>query len=150
VRHCLWGLTLPLAIAIAGCYWLGSRAIRVPIADNSRCHVCHVNYEDELLATTHAAAGVGCERCHGHSDAHCSDENNITPPDIMYPQDKINTSCMHCHPEAKLAKKDIHKPILAGVADDKKHCTDCHGTHRLARRTVRWDKATGKLLPRTP
>jgi hypothetical protein len=27
-------------------------------------------------------------------------------------------------------------------------CTDCHGYHRLARRTVRWNKKTGELLLR--
>ena len=103
------------------------------LADNSRCHVCHINYEDEELAVTHARAGVGCERCHGASDAHCSDEDNITPPDIMYPPDKVNSFCKSCHPEGKLG-------------GDKKYCTDCHGEHRLGYRTRKWDKETGKLI----
>jgi hypothetical protein len=104
-----------------------------PLADNSRCHVCHINYEDEELAVTHARAGVGCERCHGASDAHCSDEDNITPPDIMYPPDKVNSSCKSCHPEGKLG-------------GGKKYCTDCHGEHRLSYRTRKWDKETGQLI----
>ena len=54
-----------------------------PAADNSRCHVCHINYSDEALAVTHARANISCEQCHGASDAHCSDEDNITPPDII-------------------------------------------------------------------
>ena len=103
------------------------------VGDNSRCHVCHINYEDEELAVTHARASVGCERCHGASDAHCSDEDNITPPDIMYPLAKVNSSCKSCHPEGKLG-------------GGKKYCTDCHGEHRLSYRTRRWDKQTGELV----
>ncbi|MFQ6035686.1 MAG: multiheme c-type cytochrome [Sedimentisphaerales bacterium] len=104
-----------------------------PVADNSRCHVCHINYEDEELAVVHARANIGCERCHGSSDAHCNDEDNITPPDIMYPAERINSSCKGCHPTAKLGH-------------GKKYCTDCHGDHRLSYRTRRWDKTTGELI----
>ena len=115
------------------------------VADNSRCHVCHMNYEDEELAVVHARANIGCEKCHGSSDAHCSDEDHLTPPDVMYPLSKINPSCMECHPRDTI---DIvpHQPIFDGTAGEgTKHCTDCHGSHRLARRTRTWDKATGKL-----
>jgi len=104
-----------------------------PVADNSRCHVCHINYQDEQLAVVHARANIGCEKCHGSSDAHCGDEDNITPPDIMYPAEKVNSFCKDCHPTAKLG-------------GGKKYCTDCHGDHRLGYRTRRWDKTTGKLI----
>ena len=104
-----------------------------PVADNSRCHVCHINYSEEALAVTHARANISCEQCHGSSDAHCSDEDNITPPDIMYPAEKINAFCKSCHPDAKLGR-------------GKKFCTDCHGEHRLSHRTRKWDKATGELI----
>jgi len=104
-----------------------------PMADNSRCHVCHINYADEALAVTHARANISCEQCHGASDAHCGDEDNITAPDIMYPKEKINSFCKTCHPKAKLG---------AG----KEYCTDCHGEHRLGYRTRKWDKTTGKLI----
>ena len=104
-----------------------------PVADNSRCHVCHINYEDEALALEHARANISCEQCHGASDAHCSDEDNITPPDIMYPAHKINSFCKSCHPKATLG-------------GGKKYCTDCHGDHRLGYRTRKWDKVTGELI----
>jgi len=104
-----------------------------PVADNSRCHVCHINYQDEQLAVVHARANIGCEKCHGSSDAHCGDEDNITPPDIMYPAERVNSFCKDCHPTAKLG-------------GGKKYCTDCHGDHRLGYRTRRWDKTTGKLI----
>ncbi len=112
-------------------------------ADNSRCHVCHINYEDEELALQHVKANIGCVACHGESYAHTGDEANVTPPDIMYPKERINPSCLKCHATEKLS--DVHKPTLAGTAEEK-YCTDCHGEHRLGYRAVRWDKATGALL----
>jgi len=115
-----------------------------PVADNSRCHVCHINYEDEVLAVVHARANIGCEDCHGESTPHCSDEDNITPPDIMYAREKINPFCLECHPNDKLG--DVHKGVLADIATDQTYCTDCHGEHRLGYRTRHWDKATGDLL----
>jgi hypothetical protein len=114
-----------------------------PVADNSRCHVCHMNYEEEELAVSHARANVGCEECHGDSTPHCSDEDNITAPDIMYPREKINPFCLRCHPGEKLS--DLHKFVIAGNAE-KRTCADCHGEHRLAYRTRRWNKVTGELI----
>jgi hypothetical protein len=100
-----------------------------PVADNSRCYVCHLNYAQEKLAVTHARANIGCKDCHGDCDAHIADESwasggNGTPPSIMYPPDKINSFCKSCHPKASLG--------------DKKYCTDCHGTHRLTNRKCKW------------
>jgi hypothetical protein len=116
-----------------------------PVADNSRCHVCHINYSEEELAVSHARANVGCEQCHGASDAHCSDEDNVTPPDKMYPLEEINSSCMTCHSRQTI-ETQMHEEILSGAATDKKYCTDCHGAHRLGYRTRRWNKSTGELI----
>jgi len=107
-----------------------------PVADNSRCHVCHINYEEEDLAVVHARANVSCEQCHGAED-------NITPPDIMFPMAKINSFCMGCHPRDKISS--LHDSFLAGITKEK-YCTDCHGDHRLIYRTRKWDKTTGKLI----
>lgn len=113
------------------------------VADNSRCHVCHINYADEELAIVHAKANIGCEECHGSSNAHCSDENNITAPDIMYPTEHVSEFCFSCHPAEKLS--EVHGPVLPGLPEEKT-CTDCHGEHRLGYRTQHWDKSTGRLL----
>jgi hypothetical protein len=113
-------------------------------ADNSFCLVCHANYQKEGLAANHAKAGVGCMKCHGSSDAHSSDEDGLTPPEIMYPKDRIQPSCMACHPQGQLARKKEHADVLAGASS--RVCTDCHGDHRLKVRTRRWDKKTGKLV----
>ena len=120
-------------------------AVQTGGADNSRCFVCHINYAAEKFAVRHAKANISCSDCHGKSDAHCSNEDNIVPPDRMYPREIINLSCMGCHPRDKISAPN-HQQVLADV-EDKTLCTDCHGKdHRLAHRTRRWDKATGKLI----
>jgi hypothetical protein len=112
-----------------------------PTADNSRCFVCHVNYTQEELAVTHARANMGCADCHGPSDAHIADESwasggNGTAPDVMYPREKINPSCLACHPGEKLAMP-LHEPVFAPSAEQKV-CTDCHGEHVLPQRRCTW------------
>ncbi len=119
-----------------------------PVADNSRCHVCHINFEEEDLAVVHARANIGCVSCHGDSSAHSSDEDNVTAPDIMYPRPKLNAACMKCHGRAKLSV--VHQSVLAGKDPKNKYCIDCHGEHRVNHRTKNWDKETGKLLPLKP
>jgi hypothetical protein len=121
--------------------------------DNSRCHVCHLNFSEDVMAVNHAKYGVGCEKCHGSSDDHASDEGNITPPQIMYPQEKIDTSCKVCHPdpmERIVAGAKYCLQVLLTEEEKKKVCTDCHGTHKMAQRQVRWNKTTGEILPTPP
>lgn len=112
-----------------------------PVADNSRCFVCHANYMQEKLAVTHAEKNIGCARCHGASDAHIADESwasggNGTAPDIMYPRDKINPSCLQCHTKDKIDTPQHQGILTEGVG--KQVCTDCHGTHRLPQRRCKW------------
>jgi hypothetical protein len=113
-----------------------------PLADNSRCYVCHLNLEDDPFVRWHAWGGAGCEKCHGASDDHCGDENHETAPDILYAKEKLAVACWECHPEVKPPKG--FKPPVPG--DAKKVCTDCHGQHRLERRQRKWDKETRKLI----
>ncbi len=109
-------------------------------ADNSRCHVCHINYVEELIAFRHANAGIGCAGCHGESDEHIADESwasggNGTAPDVMFPTKKINAFCMGCHTKENL-QGDQHEDMRAGTGE--KVCTDCHGNHRLQVRRCKW------------
>ena len=123
---------------------------------NQFCSACHYGFSDEQLARTHELAGIGCERCHGESERHRSDENNITPPEIMYPKSKINPTCMMCHPRHEIQHVVRHKELLAGAktvfdfvneGDGQMHCTDCHAPHhRINVRTIRWNKYTGELI----
>jgi hypothetical protein len=120
-----------------------------PAADNSRCFVCHLNFDEEKLAVAHAKGGVACVKCHGQSEAHAADENNGTAPDIMYPRKKIAAACAACHELEAVAKVEKHKPEdLDALVVGEKVCTDCHNEHRLSRRTRLWDRETGKPLPK--
>lgn len=116
-----------------------------PVANNSRCLVCHLNFAEETFALAHALANIGCEQCHGVSKAHAGDEDNVTPPEIMFPKAKVNAACLKCHGRAQLS--DLHKPVLDGTDATNKYCTDCHGEHRIRHRSRNWNKETGKLLP---
>ncbi len=118
-----------------------SQASGGPMADNSRCHVCHLNYVREELALDHARAGIGCAGCHGDSDEHIADESwasggNGTAPDRMYPREAINPACLACHRGDEISKT-AHQAFLAGKTPQTV-CTDCHGAHRLAERRCKW------------
>jgi hypothetical protein len=129
---------------------------KVGFVANQFCSACHYGFGDEDLALTHEKAGVGCERCHGESERHRSDEKNITPPEIMYPKAKINPTCMMCHPRHEIQHVASHKTLLEGVktvfdsvsdSDNQIYCTDCHAKdHRINVRTIRWNKQTGELI----
>jgi hypothetical protein len=111
------------------------------MTDNNRCFVCHINYMEEDIAVIHARVNMGCANCHGESDEHIADESwasggNGTPPEIMYPRDKINPFCLNCHPKDEIGTSK-HKRFFAGTAEEK-CCTDCHGDHRLAERKCKW------------
>ena len=127
---------------------------------NPFCKACHLDFDEDELALDHEIVGIGCERCHGESLRHRSDEANMTPPQLMYPKERINPTCMMCHPRHEIQYVEEHGPILeAGLSvfeteevdgddpDAKKYCIDCHGPHhRMKVRTIRWNKATGELL----
>ena len=127
---------------------------------NPFCKACHLDFDEDELAIDHELAGIGCERCHGESLRHRSDEANITPPQLMYRKERINPTCMMCHPRHAIQHVGDHQPILEaglsvfeeeGPSDAGGHtaayCMDCHGpNHRMKVRTVRWDKCTGAVL----
>ena len=123
-----------------------------PRADNSACLVCHANYKKEFLAGHHGLQNIGCVKCHGDSYAHRNDENNVTPPDKLFPRERIDLMCGRCHHSHDVAPAKVverwYKRIEGNPVPETVVCTDCHGRHRLKVRTVRWDKKTGKLLPR--
>ena len=117
-------------------------------ADNSYCYVCHAPYEHEEMTKEHQPVGVGCETCHGVSEKHSGDEDGLTPPEIMFPREKIAASCMaKCHKKDDLVASGNHDEVFLAAKKTDKTCTECHAEkHRLKVRTRIWDKATGKLL----
>jgi len=128
-------------------------------ADNSRCHVCHLNFAREEIAVTHARQDIGCVACHGDCDVHIDDESWAsggpgTPPGIMFPPEAIDAACGKCHdahdvpPRAVLARARERELERMNPIDIT--CTDCHGYHRLKAelRNAWWDKRTGKPIQR--
>jgi len=119
------------------------------MADNSVCYVCHANLEDERLVAVHARNEIGCTDCHGDSWDHADDEGNEIPPDIMFPVKKIDSACRECHDTHDATARNVLIRWKTRCADkDPKRvvCTDCHGKHRLAHRTVLWDRETRVIL----
>lgn len=121
-----------------------------PKADNEACYCCHRNYDGEELVDLHARENIGCMKCHGDSVDHRNDEDHVTPPEIMYPTEKIEAACLKCHETHDAPAKEVitrwQKRCPSKANPTELVCTDCHGMHRLERRTVRWDKRTGKFL----
>jgi len=121
-----------------------------PVADNLACYCCHTNYEEEEFVVYHAKANVGCIKCHDESYDHRDDEDNVTPPDTMFPPEKIESNCQECHETHDAPAKDVitrwQERCPNNAKPEELLCTDCHGQHRLKVRTVRWDKRTRKLI----
>jgi hypothetical protein len=115
------------------------------IADNGPCVACHLNFKNEPLTTVHAQANIGCTQCHGPSEAHRTDEDNITPPDVMFTKAQIKSSCSGCHTGDSM-NIPAHKSVIPQADPLKAFCTDCHGEHHLNYRTRIWDKTTRNLI----
>jgi hypothetical protein len=94
---------------------------------NMACFVCHANYRGELLADSHTKANVGCVNCHGDSFAHRNDENNTTPPETMYPAERIDPFCQGCHDAHDISARKI----IAAWTKQKANKPDvtCEGCH---------------------
>jgi formate-dependent nitrite reductase cytochrome c552 subunit len=102
----------------------------------------------------HGLDEIGCIDCHGKSFAHRDDEDNITPPDKMYPREAVDKMCADCHEDHDARARDViqrWRERCPEITDPERIvCTDCHGRHRLQLRTVRWNKRTGEVLSRQP
>jgi len=120
--------------------------------DNFSCYVCHGNYEGEELVVSHGKEAIGCIDCHGESYAHRNDEDNITPPDKMYPPETIDAMCGDCHDDHIASARDVierwRERCPEKTNPNQIVCTDCHYQHRLKRRVVVWHKRTGEVIPR--
>ncbi|MHB8897507.1 MAG: cytochrome c3 family protein [Thermoguttaceae bacterium] len=118
-----------------------------PMGPNSACYVCHTTFVFEELAKSHLVEKITCIECHGLSAAHANDENiGATKPDITYPRDKIDASCLKCHEEHDVAARDVIARFLEReLKDPKPLCTDCHGAHKIER--VDEESAVGPAAP---
>lgn len=89
---------------------------------------------DEWRASSHARAGVGCEKCHG-GDASLTDEGkahrNVKPasePESMVYASHLVTTCGACHAEQRQAyERTVHARQVAGRKAGAT-CFTCHGS----------------------
>ncbi|MBI4579180.1 MAG: cytochrome c3 family protein [Planctomycetes bacterium] len=107
------------------------------LKDNSVCLVCHIDLETEEMAAVHLKAGIVCANCHGVSEAHRSDEMNVTPPEVLYGRADIGPFCTACHPTHKTGQQyqeflrqwsGRRRPNGRMITSDA-NCMDCHGHH---------------------
>ena len=107
---------------------------------NAGCLVCHMTFVTETLSKTHVAAGVSCARCHGTSAGHANDEDiGATKPDRMFRREQVAPFCRTCHPSHDVAPEKVlarwhERTASAKPPAPPAACTDCHGTHRIARK----------------
>ena len=113
-----------------------------PLGPNAGCYVCHMTFVREELSRTHLEAKVACVDCHGTSAPHANDEDvGATKPDRTYTRVQVSPSCRKCHPthdvapEKLIARWQERRPAkpAAKPSPPPVVCTDCHGTHRIAR-----------------
>jgi len=110
-------------------------ALLDPLGPNAACYICHTTFVFEEMARTHLAEKITCIECHGLSAAHANDEDiGATKPDISYPREKVDASCVKCHEDHDVpAREVVARYLERELKDPKAVCTDCHGMHRIER-----------------
>lgn len=137
-------LSIALALLMSCAPTRGRRtSASVPTDSNDPCYMCHMLFTDEEISVAHLKAGFPCSHCHGKSLAHMADETFSTAPDVVYSKDEVNSFCRTCHPlHPNVPPENLVQVWLArnselfetGYAEKEVVCTDCHGSHRIARR----------------
>ena len=113
--------------------------------DNSLCYVCHLTMQTDEITAKHLPEGIGCEKCHGSSHEHMHDEMLMTKPDRLYGRKQVDAMCAACHEKPHEEKQPEFKAFLekwrghdrpnGRAVTATSICTDCHGTHVVARKT---------------
>ncbi len=119
---------------------------------NGKCHVCHPGMKTEDISTIHVAKGITCDVCHGASTEHMHDEMLMTKPDLLFGRSEVRSMCSKCHKggqghdfythqdhknptavEEFIAKWSGRMRPNGRAASQNSICTDCHGTHNIAK-----------------
>ena len=120
------------------------------VPNNSACLECHKTFKAEEMVTQHNKANIACVRCHGKSEAHVADKKGLVAPDKMFTGKTTIKMCGKCHDDhdvpavkvvAQWLKKNPKRKSIEGAT-----CINCHGDHKIEKRTTIWDKETGKLI----
>ncbi|MGE5176123.1 MAG: cytochrome c3 family protein [Hyphomicrobiales bacterium] len=167
--------TALVALAAAALFLLGARAAwaapsRAPSApataakDSSSCIDCHSKQDEPSLSRptkdwandVHAAAGLGCESCHGGDPTrkHFADEDDaadyaMNPAKGFQPAPsrlEVPQFCARCHsdanfmkrfnPQARVDQYTEYRTSVHGIRNAKgdtkpAECVDCHGVHGI-------------------
>jgi len=108
---------------------------------NSKCYVCHATMKEEHITTKHLELDITCDKCHGDSIEHMHDEMLMTKPDLLFGRAQVIGMCGKCHSshenpdKVEAFRKEWSgrmRPNGRTIAPDSV-CTDCHGTHNLAK-----------------
>jgi hypothetical protein len=109
--------------------------------DNRLCIVCHIDLEEEVIASAHEDVGIVCAACHGLSKDHMHDEMLMTKPDDLIGRKEVEPFCGECHDEHEnpkaveaFRKKWYGRDRPNGrVINEHSVCTDCHGLHNVVK-----------------
>jgi cytochrome c553 len=106
-----------------------------PQADANTCVTCHQQKGDETVAlfapSTHAKAGLTCNRCHG-GDAKSGDQAAAHAPNFIGKPTASESlaMCGTCHTSQLAAfKASMHVGKQANAISMT--CSDCHGAHMV-------------------
>lgn len=93
------------------------------------CQQCHVDVETKYVKSRHFKEKIACTGCHGPSKGHIADENNQVKPDKLFTPKNTDRLCSNCH---ECSRRKPASPT-SQLSSESKVCTDCHGSHELAR-----------------
>lgn len=106
--------------------YVGSREVPLNLPLFSSCLVCHTSgvqapvagTENEFTGEPFLHNGITCERCHGYSAAHSSNDGAIVNPAKLAP-DRRDSICMECHFEGTVAVDQPHKRLAQFQPEDR-------------------------------
>jgi len=135
-----------------------------PPNPNGKCHVCHPGMKTEDISTTHVVKGITCDVCHGASTEHMHDEMLMTKPDLLFGRSQVRNMCAKCHKGSDgrefYSRQDHKNPAAVEefitkwtgrmrpngrAVSQNSICTDCHGTHNIAKPKTQSEDAQSAL-----
>ncbi|MGD0536400.1 MAG: hypothetical protein ABSC03_02015 [Verrucomicrobiota bacterium] len=95
---------------------------QIVFAGKPACEICHDEEFRKLAKGSHK--GLSCEGCHGPSQAHSDDPDDLA----VRPKKEPFSTCTRCH-EFNVSRPKWHKQIVTRTHYTGDKCTDCHVPH---------------------
>ena len=120
----------------------------VELGQEAICGQCH-DAPGEVAGSAHAE--LTCKQCHGASAHDMPDASSPQSPMAPFNQIKV---CGECHDEPEVLDHylgSVHARALlkAGLSDAAPSCSDCHGTHGVAKVDSPESKVSRQNVPTT-